>query len=484
VKAAANSPLGVPPIEVYKVGDAYFVKDGHHRVSVARSIGAKYIQAHVMDIQTKVKLTSDISPEELILKAEYVEFLSKTRIDELLPDADLRLTVPGSYQRLFEHIQVHHYFMGMDLQRKVTQDEAILHWYNEFYLPIQKAISDRGILKEFPGRTETDLYLWTSDHRFTLEKEMGWRIRPEAAAADLARRASPRLSRILGRITTRLIDFLIPNTLETAPAPGLWRKEKPTYDNCLFRDILVPVNGEPENWNALEQAFIFSRCEGTNIQGLHVISEKSMLAGITPVEIRSEFQQRCERAGIQGGLAVTEGEIARQVCDWARFSDLVVIHVAHPPADQLISRLSSGLRMIIAQCPRPILAVPGQVKEVSKILLAFDGSPRSKEALYVSVYLSGIWNVPLVVLTAEIKDESGNPHLSQAKKYLEEHGIDARYAGCQGEVADCILETVREENCDLILMGGYGYSPVVELMRGSTVDKILRTTEIPVLICQ
>jgi hypothetical protein len=39
----------LPPVSLYKVGDFYFVLDGHHRVSVARYHGVEWIDAHVTE---------------------------------------------------------------------------------------------------------------------------------------------------------------------------------------------------------------------------------------------------------------------------------------------------------------------------------------------------------------------------------------------------------------------------------------------------
>jgi len=65
---------GLPPIDVYKIGDVYFVQDGNHRVSVARQLGAKSIQGFVTEVQTRVPISPDIRPDDLIVKAEYARF--------------------------------------------------------------------------------------------------------------------------------------------------------------------------------------------------------------------------------------------------------------------------------------------------------------------------------------------------------------------------------------------------------------------------
>jgi hypothetical protein len=143
---------GLPPIEVYQIGEAYFVRDGNHRVSVARELDAPTIQAYVTEVRTKVPLSPDDQPDDLILKAEYADFLEQTQLDKLRPGANLSLTVPGRYRTLQEHIAVHRYYMGLDQEREIPYEEAVTHWYDEVYLPVVQVIQERGILRDFPER--------------------------------------------------------------------------------------------------------------------------------------------------------------------------------------------------------------------------------------------------------------------------------------------------------------------------------------------
>ena len=86
IDLANQGLIGLPPIEVYQIGEAYFVIDGNHRVSVAKQLGAVEIQAYVTKVQSRVSINPDVSPEDLILKSEYVEFLETTNIDNLRPE--------------------------------------------------------------------------------------------------------------------------------------------------------------------------------------------------------------------------------------------------------------------------------------------------------------------------------------------------------------------------------------------------------------
>jgi nucleotide-binding universal stress UspA family protein len=485
VNLATYDPTGVPPIEVYKIGEVYFVLDGNHRVSVARQLGVTEIQAYVTEVKSKVPLTPDIQPDDLIIKSEYADFLEKTRLDELRPGSDLSVTVPGQYNNILEHIQVHHYFMGIDQQRDVSFEEAVVHWYDTIYKPVKQVIEERGILDEFPGRTETDLYLWVSEHRAVLEKDLGWLIKPEAAASDLAAQFSPKADRVVARISEKISDALIPDELESGPPPGHWRREKffRGGEQALFADLLVPVNGEPQGWNALEQAIIVAKKEGSVLHGLHIVAAEEDRHSDSAREIQREFERRCGEANVPGHLTLAFGTVPRQICSRSRWVDMFVVNLAYPPAPQPLSRLSSGFSQLVRSCSRPMLAVPGLTTGLDSALLSFDGSPKSEEALFVAAYLSLRWGIPLNVVTV-IENGVTQETLEQARSYLDSRGVEAVYFSQQGRVVDTILEKAESTQSDLIIMGGYGSTPVVEVVLGSSVDKVLRASRRPMLICR
>lgn len=185
VNRAFYDDISLPAVLLYKVGDVYFVVDGHHRVSVAREKGQTYIDAEVRECETKIKITSDLRPENLNILGQKVEFLKRTQLDELRPDADIRLTVLDGFHRMLEHVAVHRYFMGLDLGRDIDEDEAVMSWYDTVYLPIIKVIRESKVLKNFPKKTEGDLYLWVLDHQHYLSEHKNAPLQdPEDAARE------------------------------------------------------------------------------------------------------------------------------------------------------------------------------------------------------------------------------------------------------------------------------------------------------------
>jgi len=183
VNRAFYQEISLPPVVLYKVGQVYFVVDGHHRVSVAREQGQIYIEAEVRECSTRVNITADIKPEDLEILEDKVHFLERTSLDTIKPEANIKLTIPDGFDRMLEHIAVHRYFMGLDLQRDISEEEAVDDWYDNVYMPVVNVIRETDILKEFPNKTEGDLYLWVLDHQHYLVSEEGQTLQPPVDAA-------------------------------------------------------------------------------------------------------------------------------------------------------------------------------------------------------------------------------------------------------------------------------------------------------------
>ena len=160
----------LPPVEVYKIGDTYFVKDGNHRVSVARERGQKFIDAHVVEIDAPAPVTNVEDILEWIRNQEALAFYERTGISEIRPGARIELTLPGQYEKLLEHIRTHQWYLGIEQKRPVSWREAVASWYDRLYLPTVEAVRRTNVLKDFPHRTEADLYLWVTEHHWYLHQ--------------------------------------------------------------------------------------------------------------------------------------------------------------------------------------------------------------------------------------------------------------------------------------------------------------------------
>ncbi len=185
IARAFYDDVDLPPVRLYKVGNAYFVMDGHHRVSVAREQGIDFIDAEVQEVVSRVPVSAGLRAEDLKILHEYRRFLERTRLDEIRPGQHIRFTVAGGYQQIIEHIATHRHYMQLEQQREVSDAEAVGDWYDQVYLRVVEVVRANKVLDDFPNRTESDLYLWIVEHLYFLrETEQDTSI--ERAAEDYA----------------------------------------------------------------------------------------------------------------------------------------------------------------------------------------------------------------------------------------------------------------------------------------------------------
>jgi hypothetical protein len=199
---------GWPPIEVYQVGDAYFVRDGNHRVSVARRIGNDTVEAHVWQYPTDLEIGPQDTLEAVLIRLGEQNFLAKTGLDTLCPDICIHFTIPGQYSELLAQIEDLRGKLADIDEAEMPYQESVLCWYEMIYLPAVQIIQETNLLQEFPGRTEADLFVWLSAHRQQLSDLYG-----DHSLADLARilaqryregslkKVARRVRRLLGRET-------------------------------------------------------------------------------------------------------------------------------------------------------------------------------------------------------------------------------------------------------------------------------------------
>jgi len=206
IARAFYSDVDLPPVRLYKVGDAYFVMDGHHRVSVAREQGIEFIDAEVQEVISRVPVSADLKAEDLMILHEYRRFLERSKLDEIRPGQHIRFTVAGGYQQIIEHIAMHRHYMQLEQQRDVSDAAAVADWYDHVYLPLVEVIRANNVLDDFPDRTESDLYLWIVEHLYFLrETEQDTSI--EEAAEDYADQYSEKsVKRLVRGLTQAFAD--------------------------------------------------------------------------------------------------------------------------------------------------------------------------------------------------------------------------------------------------------------------------------------
>lgn len=157
----------LPPIRLYKMGGVYFVRDGNHRVSVARSSGQLEIDAEVTSLQSRIAISPDMDLAALkraVIEYEKALFFESTGYLSVTGTDDIDFSEPGRFDTVREHILVHKYYLNQSQPAEIGFGEALWSWHENVYAPMVLAIEEEHMLGMFPGRTAADLYLFLVRH--------------------------------------------------------------------------------------------------------------------------------------------------------------------------------------------------------------------------------------------------------------------------------------------------------------------------------
>jgi hypothetical protein len=199
----------LPPILLYEIGGVYFVRDGNHRVSVAKMQGVEFIDAEVISLTTEMNINPSMTTDELT--AELIEyekniFYTETLFGDLTDHWDMNFSAPGRYDVIYNHILVHKYYLNEDIEEEIHFNNALVSWYNNVYNPVIKIIREQWLLANFPGRTEADLYVWIIKHWDFLKKKYGT-YSLNKAAGDFSKKygqSHGKFLRVLGLFVDRI----------------------------------------------------------------------------------------------------------------------------------------------------------------------------------------------------------------------------------------------------------------------------------------
>jgi len=482
---------GLKPISVYKLGEAYFVNDGNHRVSVARQMDSKTILAYVTEVKARVDLSPADKPHQIICKARYADFLEKTNLDVLRPESALLMTFPGQYRILLDQIEAQRFILDLDPGREIVSYEvAVAAWYDRAYLPMVRLIQQHGLQRSFPDLTEADLYVMVIRHREEMQKHLDWHVDLTAVTSDLVRQKSRARGQIVERVGDRLMDAVTPDALESGPAPGKWREDRLARrpGENPFSDILVVIRDVDADHVVVKHAAIIAKREQARLMALLVLKDRTDVNSPSGQEARQRFEKSCQERGIRGEFAIELGRFARKIVERAAWTDLLALSLIHQPGERTTTGFGSEFNRILQRSPRPVLIVPEQANSnLDKALLAYDGSAKSDEALYLATYMAKNWPTDLVVVVAG--EELANTALHRARSYLLSRDVKAEFVSAQrpayqGPAYQAIMTTAAAHECNYIIMGGFGYRPIMQLVLGSTVIKVSRRSDIPILVCR
>jgi hypothetical protein len=160
----------IPPIEVYRIGEQHFVKDGHHRVSVARALGYKDIDAYVTEVQTEVGAGREITLKDLPLKSHERLFYERVPLPANARQR-IQLSDRWRYAGLAEGVEAWGFRAMQARKQFMSRPEVAEAWFQEEYEPVVEMLREAGLL----GRgTETEAYMRVATLRYLLLRTHEW----------------------------------------------------------------------------------------------------------------------------------------------------------------------------------------------------------------------------------------------------------------------------------------------------------------------
>ena len=213
---------GWPPIEVYRVGGIYFVRDGNHRVAVARQMEQPTIEAHVWEFPAEIQIGPENSLDEVLNRFEEQRFMADTGLDKFRPDHGISFTSPGRYPELQAQIAEMGNKLAIIDGRVPTDEEVVTAWYDLVYLPTVQIIREANLLAAFPGRTVADLFVWLSVHRQELNRRFGTHDHLSDLTSSLVEQYSEHGMKLLWRKLGQRLGY------RTLPDLHFPEAEKPT----------------------------------------------------------------------------------------------------------------------------------------------------------------------------------------------------------------------------------------------------------------
>lgn len=276
----------------------------------------------------------------------------------------------------------------------------------------------------------------------------------------------------------------------------------------MFKQILIGVDTSEHSRVAQNYAFYLARRLRAALIGLHVVDIVSIegsyphdISGSLGLEPRLDFSSKMREVLTARGRAVLDdfanrarheevaaetlldvGIVANQICERARSADLVIIGHRGVNARFSTGLLGSTAESVVRKSPRPVLVCPMRFREISRPVLAYDGSERASRAMRAAAELCALLNIPLAIATVAREARLGENTLAEARTYLEPYAIKMEFRLISGHAHEGIIGFLKEYDADLAFLGAYGHSRFREMVIGSNTEFVMRNATCPVFL--
>lgn len=276
----------------------------------------------------------------------------------------------------------------------------------------------------------------------------------------------------------------------------------------MIKRILIGIDTSAHSRVAQAYGFHLARRLGATLIGLHVVDIVSIegsffhdISGSLGLEPYLDFSTRMREVLTTRGRAVLDefagaarrenvaaetlldtGIVANQICERGRSSDLMMI--GHRGVNERFSTglLGSTAESVARKSPRPLFVSPRRFREIHKPVLAYDGSERASRAMRSAAEICNLLDVPLSVITVARDLKLGEKTLAEARAYLEPYAVKTDFKLIPGHAHEGIIGFLKEYDADLVFVGAYGHSRIIEMVIGSNTEYVLRNAPCPVFL--
>jgi hypothetical protein len=171
----------MPPIDVYRISDLHFVKDGHHRVSVAHALGYKDISAYVTEVLTEVGADREIRLRDLPLKSHQRLFYERVPLPPEQRE-QIQLSDEWRYAALAEAVEAWGFRVSQARREWMSRQEVAEEWFRDEYQPVVEMLREAQLIPK--GVTDTEAYMQVAALRYLILRTHEW----DDAVIDAIRR--------------------------------------------------------------------------------------------------------------------------------------------------------------------------------------------------------------------------------------------------------------------------------------------------------
>jgi nucleotide-binding universal stress UspA family protein len=276
----------------------------------------------------------------------------------------------------------------------------------------------------------------------------------------------------------------------------------------VFKNILVGIDASEHARNTQAYAFYLARRFDATVTGLHVVDIVSIegpflhdISGSFGLEPYLDLSFKMREALTARGNALLEtfandargenlrvetildlGIVANVICERARSADL--LSIGHRGINERFSTglLGSTAESVTRKCARPVLISPMAFREPRRAVLAYDASERASNAMRHAAEFCGELKIPLTVVTVARDAKIGERSLKEARGYFRAHSGQVDYELLSGHVHEALVAYLKDSDADLLFIGAYGHSRIIEMVLGSTTEYVLRNVSCPVFL--